>query len=107
MELDLNLDDDVIGLKLINQLELIGKFVNETDEHYEMKDCMYWDLAQVAEGKYDVQFAPLTMGARTDENTTHMGVTVKINKATVFFSYHLRKEIVDRYKKLVSPIILN
>lgn len=107
MKLDLNLDDDIKGFKLINQLELIGKLVEETDSYYEIQDCLYWDLAQVAEGKYDVQFAPLTMGARLDDNSTHMGVTVKINKSTVFFSYQLRTEIVDRYKKAISPIILN
>lgn len=104
--MEINIDDGYRGFKLLNGTEVIGKLVGETDTHYNIENCLYWDLVQVAEGKYDVDFAPLTVGAKLPENATHPGIDLDMPKTSVLFPYKLRKEIEDKYKRLVSPILM-
>lgn len=97
---------DVIGIKLLSGAEIICKLTAETDSHYNVSDAMFWDLVQVAEGKYDFQFSPLSMGVKGCNEEKHFGVEVSIPKQSVLFPYTARGELESRYRKMTSPIVL-
>lgn len=100
------IDENIKGIKLMNGSELIGNIVSESDQFYEIENAIFWDLVQLEKGKYDVQFAPLTYGAKTAPDATHQAINMSLPKMAVLFTYTLRDEIDMRYRQLVSPIIL-
>lgn len=99
-------EQNIKGFKLMNGSEMIGNILSETDQSYEIEDAIFWDLVQLEQGKYDVQFTPLTYGAKTAPDATHQAVNMTLPKMAVLFPYVLRDEIEMRYRQLVSPIIL-
>lgn len=100
------MNDNIKGLKLIAGIEMIAKIVDESATEYVLEKALFWDLVQVSETKYDVQFFALTNGAKLDENANHNAINVSINKNAVMFCYDVRDEIVAKYRQYVTPILL-
>jgi hypothetical protein len=101
--------NDIAGFKLISGNELIGKITAITETEYVLDDAIYWGIVQVQENpdKWDVQFVPLSPGAKTQFEATHPAITIRLPKTSLLFSpFALRAEIEARYKQLVSPIAL-
>lgn len=92
--------------KLINGQEVIGTVEDETDTAYVIDDTVYWDVVQVEGGKVDIQFSPLTFGAKMAPDAIHDGLKVTLPKQIILFPYEPRVELLQRYKQLVSPILL-
>ena len=100
------MSDNIQGFKLLSGQEMIGKLIEETDAGYVVEDALFWDAVQLAEGKYDIQFAALTYGAKIAETATHPGLNLTIPRMTVLFLYNPRRELDERYRQLISPIAL-
>lgn len=100
------MSDEIKGFKMMNGVDLVAKLVGETDTHYLLEDAIYYELVQIAEGKMDVQFAPLTFGAKMPINQDHPAMKVDMPKISVLFPYEIRDEIAARLKQMVSPIVL-
>jgi hypothetical protein len=96
---------DIIGIKLLGDAEIICKLEEETDTHYKTSDAMFWDLVQVGE-KYDFRFSPPSVGQKTANDATHFGLDISFPKQSVLFTYEPRVELVERYRKMTSPIVL-
>lgn len=98
--------NEINGIKLMNGAELAAKVSKLTDNEMELEDAVFWDLVQLQDNKYDVQFFPLTNGAAFRANSTHFGMNVTIQRSAILFNYPLRPELEAKYKQLVSPIVL-
>lgn len=98
--------NNVKGFKMINGVDLIANILEETTTLYKLENAMYYELVKVDESKLDVQFAPLTYGAKLPVNQNHPAMQVELSKTSVLFSYEIRDEITERLRKIVSPILL-
>ena len=99
-------EENIKGIKLMNGAEIVADVVEVTETDYVLKDAIFQDLVQLAGGKYDVKFTPLTIGAQLPEDAIHDTMDISLPKSAVFFPYILRAEILSRYKQLISPIAL-
>lgn len=99
-------NEDIKGLKLMNGAEIVANVLNDNGSSYQLKNAVFWDLVRVQEEKYDVQFFPLTNGAKMEPNATHFAMDVTIQKTAVLFEYDLRAEVEAKYRQLISPILL-
>lgn len=99
---------EITGFKLMNGSELIAELVEETDMHYVVENALFWDLVALDDQgkKYDVQFIPISAGAKPVPGSEHLAANIKLPKVAVLFPYDIRDEIVQRYRKLISPIVL-
>lgn len=98
--------DNIKGFKLLNGTEIIGNVLEETATTYTIDDTVYWDVVPLGEGKADIQFSPLTFGAKMPDDAIHDGMKVDMPRQSILFSYEPRAELLQRYKQLVSPILL-
>jgi hypothetical protein len=101
--------DDIAGFKLINGNELIGKITTISETHYYLENAVFWDVIQVQENppKWDVQFFPLSPGAKPPPDVKHPAIDIKLPKSSLLFDpFVLRPEVEAKYKQLVSPIAL-
>ena len=48
--------DNIKGFKLNSGVELLGEVLEETDSSFKLKKALFWQLVQVQEGKFDIQF---------------------------------------------------
>ena len=99
-------DENIKGLKLMNGAEVVADILNTNGDSFQLKNAVFWDLVRVGEEKYDVQFFPMTNGAKMEPNATHFGLDVTIQKSAVLFEYELRAEIEAKYRQFISPILL-
>lgn len=99
-------NDNIKGLKLMNGAEIIADVLNSDGDAYQLKNAVFWDLVRLQDEKYDVQFFPLTNGAKMEPNATHFALDVTIQKSAVLFEYDARAEIEARYRQFISPILL-
>ena len=97
-------EDNIKGFKLMNGGEMIAKVMEETDTHYVLDEAVYWDLVQVEANKWDVQFSPISVGAKMKNDNPSMDLSFP--KLAILTSYEPRDEITARYKQLLSPIAL-
>lgn len=102
------MSEEIKGFKLMNGSEMIGKLIEETDAHYIVEDALFWDLVPMdQEGKkYDVQFIPVSAGVKAQPGVDHLAVNLPLPKVAVLFPYTIRDEIIQRYRKIISPIVL-
>lgn len=98
---------DIVGLKLLDGSEVIASLIDETDTHYNLENAIFWQPVEVEKEKYDIQFYPISFGLKVKPNTDHAAVDLLWPKHSVLFKYeNVRDEIVERYRKMVSPIML-
>lgn len=99
--------DNIKCYKLINGAEIIANEQTcEDGDAFRLENAMFLDLVQTESGKHDVNFYPLTLCAKMDDNTTHFGLGFDLQKAHVMLSYTPRPEIESRYRQFISPIFL-
>lgn len=98
--------DNIKGFKLNSGVELLGEVLEETDNSFKLKRALFWQLVQVKEGKFDIQFFPLSDGLVPELDGSIPAVDVEIYKSSILFSYTIRSEIKERYKAQTSPILL-
>jgi hypothetical protein len=100
------MSENIKGIKLLNGAELIADIISENEKELELKNAVAWDLVQLQDKKFDLQFFPLTNGAKLPPNATHYAVDIKLPRVAIFFEYVLRDEIEQKYRQFISPIML-
>lgn len=98
--------NNIKGLKLMNGAEVAADVQYSGDSTYTLHNAVFWDLVRLQDEKYDVQFFPLTNGAKMAPDATHFALTVNIQKSAILFEYELRNEVEAKYRQLISPILL-
>lgn len=99
-------DLPVLGFKLNNGLELIGKLAGETDKSYRIEDAFFLQTVKLQDGSFNIEYVPLTiLGKPTGK--THLAFDIDLPLSSVLFPYEINPGIADRYAQLLSPIDLS
>lgn len=97
---------NVMGFKLTNGLDLIGKLESDDEKGFGLVDAFFLQTVQQQDGSINVEYAPITVLAKPS-GKTHMGFDFTLPRISVLFKFELNPGIVERYIQYVSPIDLS
>lgn len=102
--------ENIIGLKFVGGMDMICKVecditevLNSKDGRINVSNAIYAQPYEVAEGQFDIRFYPVSMIAATDDRYT---AKVDVNLSTVLYAFPVKDVVMEKYRQVVSPIIL-
>lgn len=101
---------NIIGLKFIGGMDMICKVDCEIHQiltsntgTITVDNAIYAQPYEVGDGQFDIRFFPVSMIAATDDRYT---AKVDVNLSTVLYAFPIKDIIEEKYRQVVSPIIL-
>lgn len=102
--------ENIVGLKFVGGMDMICKvdceiadILNSKEGKITVSNAIYAQPYEVADGQYDIRFFPVSMIAATDDRYT---ASVDVNLSTVLYAFPIKDIIAEKYRQVVSPIIL-
>lgn len=104
------MNENIIGLKFIGGMDLICKVdcavedvMSQPNGKITVYNAIYAQPYEVEQGQFDIRFLPVSLISATDDRYT---ATVEVNLATVLYAFPVKDIIIEKYRQVVSPIIL-